>query len=164
MTVAKSLEGANLVWQRVNEFLLTSDSSPVQRAAFLRSLKQWLATQKGNPKLQYLSFSNVDGHDVATVPELSASGCTLYALFIKKQNTATDAYFKINDSATVAGGASGANMALTLPLKVGNDEVAVIFQPGLVIATGIRVASETTAAGGSDTATGDGPNGFCIVG
>jgi len=164
MTTAKALEGANLVWQRVNEFMLTSDSSPVQRAAFLRSLKQWLATQKGNPKLQYLSFSDVANVDVATVPELSASGCTLYALFIKKQNTATDAYFKLNDSATVAGGASGANVKVTLPLLVGNDEVAVIFQPGLVIATGIRVASETTAAGGTPTTTGDGPNGFCIVG
>lgn len=164
MTVAKSLEGANLVWQRVNEFMSTSDSSPVQKAAFLRSLKSWLATQKGNPKLQYLSFSNVDTHDVATVPELSASGCTMFALFAKKQATDTDAYFKVNDSATVCGGANGANMKITIPLLASKDEVAMIFQPGYIFATGIRVASETTAAGGSDTATGDGPNGFIIVG
>jgi hypothetical protein len=164
MTVAKSLEGANLVWQRVNEFLLTNNISPVSSAAFLRSLKQWLATQKGNPKLQYLSFSDVHAADVATVPELSTGGATLYALFIRKQNTATDSWFKINDSATVAGGASGANMTVTLPLLVGNDEVACIFTPGLVLATGIRVAAETTAAGGAATSTGDGPNGFAIVG
>jgi len=164
MTVAKALEGANLVWQRVNEFLYTQDGSPVQRAAFLRSLKQWLATQKGNPKLQYLSFSDVANVDVATVPELSTGGCTVYAIFAKKQNTATDAYFKVNDSATAAGGASGANVKVTVPLLVGKDEVALIFQPGLIFATGVRVASETTAAGGTPTTTGDGPNGFLIVG
>ncbi len=163
MTVAKSLEGANLVWQRVNEFLLTKNGSPIQRAAFLRSLKLWLATQKGNPKLQYLSFTDVTT-DAVTTPELSTGGCTIYALYAKKQNTATDAYFKVNDSATTAGGANGANVKITLPLLVGNDEIAVIFQPGLVFATGIAVASETTAAGGSDTTSGDGPNGFFIVG
>jgi hypothetical protein len=163
MTVAKSLEGANLVWQRVNEFMLTSNSSPVQKASFLRSLKSWLATQKGNPKLQYLSFTNVTG-DAVTTPELSTGGCTIFALYCKKQNTATDAYFKVNDSATTAGGGSGANVKITLPLLVGNDEIAVIFQPGLVFATGIAVASETTAAGGADTTSGDGPNGFFIVG
>ncbi len=164
MTVAKALEGAGLVWRRVNNFVETNNVSPVEKAGFLRTLKQWLATQKGNPKLQYLSFSDVHTHDVATVPELSTGGCTVYALFVKKQNTATAAYFKTNDSATVAGGANGANADLILPLLVGKDEVAVIFQPGLIMATGIRVASETTAAGGADTTTGDGPNGFIIVG
>lgn len=164
MTVAKALEGANLVWQRVNEMMATVNGSPVQKAAFLRSLKSWLATQKGNPKLQYASFSNVAAADVATVPEISTGGCTLYAVYAKKQNTATDAYFKVNDSATVCGGASGANMKICVPLLVGNDEVAAIFQPGLVMATGIRVSSETTAAGGTATTSGDGPNGFVIVG
>lgn len=163
MSVAKALEGANLVWQRVNEFLLTKNGSPVERAAFLRSLKQWLATQKGNPKLQYVSFTDVTT-DAVTTPEVSTGGCTIYALFAKKQNTATDAYFKVNDHATTAGGGSGANMKICLPLLVGNDEIAVIFQPGLIFATGIAVASETTAAGGADTTSGDGPNGFFIIG
>lgn len=163
MTVAKSLEGANLVWQRVNKALWATSGSPVEKAAFLRTLKNWLATQKGNPRLQFLSFSNVTT-DAVTVPEVSASGCTIYAIFAKKQNTATDAYLKINDSATLAGGANGANVTITIPLLVGNDEVAMIFQPGLIMATGVVVASETTAAGGTDTTTGDGPNGFMIIG
>lgn len=163
MTVAKSLEGANLVWQRVAEFMFTKDGSPVQRAAFLRSLKQWLATQKGNPKLQYVTFTDVTT-DAQVVPEVSTGGANIYAIFAKKQNTGTDAYFKVNDSATVSGGANGANVKVTLPLLVGNDEVAVIFQPALIFATGVIVASETTAAGGTDTTTGDGPNGFIILG
>lgn len=163
MTTAKSLEGANLVWQRVNKALWATSGSPVEKAAFLRTLKNWLATQKGNPRLQFVSFSNVTT-DAQVSPEVSASGATIYAIFAKKQNTATDAYLKVNDSATVAGGASGADMKICIPLLVGNDEVAIIFQPGLIFATGIVVASETTAAGGTDTTTGDGPNGFMIIG
>jgi hypothetical protein len=158
---AKSLEGANLVWQRVQEFMLTKDGSPVQRAAFLRSLKAWLAGQKGNVKLQYLTFTDVTT-DQATA--LTTGGATLYALFVKKQNTATDAFFKWNDHGTTSGGASGATFQGCLPLLVGNDEVAVIFQPGLILATGLTVSSETTAAGGTDSTAGDGPNGFAIVG
>ena len=163
MTTAKSLEGANLVWQRVVNAVNTLSSSPIEKSAMLRELKKWLSTQKGNPKLQFCSFSDVTT-DAQVVPEVSASGATIYACYAKKQNTATDAYFKFNDSATVAGGGSGANVKVTVPLLVGNDEVLLIFQPGLIFATGIIVASETTAAGGSDTTTGDGPNGFFIIG
>lgn len=160
---AKVLEGANLVWQRVNEFTENDNCSPVQRSAFLRTLKLWLATQKGNPKLAFLTFTNVTT-DAQVVPSLDTGGCTIFAVFAKKQNTATDAFFKFNDSATVSGGANGANMRFLIPLLVGNDEVAVIFQPGLIFATGIVVSSETTAAGGTDSTSGDGPNGFFIVG
>lgn len=158
---AKSLEGANQVWERVSNFMLTKDGSPVSSAAFLRQLKHWLSTQKGNPKLQLLTFTDVTA-DQATA--LTTGGATLYAIFVKKQNTATDSFFKWNDHGTTAGGGNGATMQGTLPLLVGNDEVSVIFQPGLILATGFTVAAETTAAGGADTVTGDGPNGFAIIG
>lgn len=163
MAVSKSLEGSQLVWQRVNNFFRTKDASPLQTQAFLRELKRWLSTQKGNPRLQYVSFSNVTTSAV-TVPEVSQNGCTLYAIYAKKQNTATAAYFKINDHATTAGGANGANVKFTLPLLVGNDEIGLVFQPGVVFSTGIAVASETTAAGGANSTSGDGPNGFIILG
>lgn len=162
---AKVLEGANLVWQRVNEFMSlqvgTVPTSPVTRAAFLRSLKQWLATQKGNPKLQYASFTNVTA---AVNVGITTGGATLYALFLKKQNTATAAYPRINDTNATVGGASGANMIAQLPLLVAGDEIALIFQPGLVLATGLGIESATTAAGGADSTSGDGPNGFAIFG
>jgi len=164
MVQAKSLEGANLVWQRVNKFTLAvANSSPVERAAFLRSLKLWLATQKGNPKLQFCTFTNPTA-SAQVNPEVSTGGATIFALYAKKQNTATDAYLKVNDSATTAGGANGANVKITLPFLEANDEIGCIFQPGLVFATGIIVNSETTAAGGASSSSGDGPNGFFIIG
>lgn len=164
MTVAKALEGANLVWQRVNEFMLQNPSGTAIRAAFLRDLKGYIATQKGNPKLQFLQWANLTAAQ-QTVPELSTGGATLYAIYNQKQNTATAAYFKANDSASTSGGASGGNASVcTVALLLGKDEVGMIFQPGLVLATGLNVESSTTSAGGTDSSTGDGPNGFAIVG
>lgn len=166
MTVAKSLEGANLVWQRVQEIMLTKDSSPVTKAAFLRSLKNWLATQKGNVRLQYLSFSAVSVHDVKTVPELSTGGATLYALYAKVTKGSADAIsaFKYNDSATACGGANGANMIGGFLFAADKDEVAVVFQPGYPLATGLIVGQETTMAGGTDSSTHGSSTGFAIVG
>lgn len=163
---AKSLEGANLVWQRVEEFMrlqqsASSPTSPISRAAVLRELKRWLATQKGNPKLQYLSFSNVTS---AVNAGVTTGGATLYALFVKKQNTGTDAFFRFNDTNATVGGANGANQIGIIPLLEAGDEVLQIFTPGLVLATGLGVESATTAAGGADSSSGDGPNGFAIIG
>lgn len=163
---AKSLEGANLVWQRVNEFMLlqqgTAPTSPVTRAAVLRDLKGWLATQKGNPKLQYQSFTNVTS---AVNVGVSTGGATLWALFVKKQNTATAAYFRYNDTNNTVGGASGANMIGVIPMANAGDEVLTVFTPnGYALTTGLGVESATTAAGGTDSTSGDGPNGFAIFG
>ena len=163
---AKVLEGANLVWQRVDEFLRlqqssTSPTTPLSRAAFLRDLKLWLATQKGNPRLQYASFTNVTA---AVNVGITTGGATLYALFMKKQNTATAAYPRINDTNNTVGGANGANMIAQWPLLVGGDEIATLFVPGLVLTTGLGIESATSAAGGADSTSGDGPNGFAIFG
>lgn len=163
MTVAKALEGANLVWQRVNEFMLANPSQSMQRAIFLRDVKGILATQKGNPKLQFLTVSNPADDDLATVPELSTGGCTLYAFYGIKQNTATAAYFGASDSATLSE-AGDTNQLFQAAFLVGKDEVSIIFQPGLIVVNGIRVYSDTTQAGGTGSTSGDGPNCFFVVG
>lgn len=157
---AKSLESSNKTWQRVRIALDALGANEASKRAF-RELKQYLSTFAGNPQLQFLSFSDVTT-DQPTA--LTTGGATLYGIFLKKQNTATDAFFKAADHGTTAGGANGANMQLCVPLLVGKDEVAITYLPGQVLATGLTVASETTAAGGSDTSSGDGPNGFAIVG
>lgn len=153
---AKSLEGANQVWNRVKQV-----SMSVEATLFFKALKTWLSTQKGNPRLQFLPFSNVTVDQITAV---DSGGGTLYAAYAKKRNTATDAFFKINDSATLAGAASGANITIAAPLLVGGDELLMAFYPGIIFATGFVVASETTAAGGADTVSGDGPDGFLIIG
>lgn len=166
MTTAKALEGANLVWQRVNEFMQTTNASPVSKAVALRSLKQWLATQKGNPKLQFLSFANLTDEDNASVPEISTGGCSLYAIFARKiaGSSTTATWFKLNDSATLAGDANGANTIIGIPLKNSNDEFFLMYNPAYPIATGIRLAGQTDYPGATATSAADECSGFIIVG
>lgn len=164
---AKALEGANLVWQRVTELMYTKDASPVTRQGFLRELKRWLATQKGNPKLQYLSFTGVSAATSPTVTALTSGGATLYALYAKISKGSSDAVsaLKWNDNATTAGGANGANQIGGHLFANDKDELALIFQPGYPLTTGLVMAQETTMAGGSDSSTTHGTTtGFAIVG
>lgn len=157
---AKSLESSNRVFQKAFGYLQAIGARE-ESFKSLRALKQYLATYAGNPQLQFVTFSDVTT-DQATA--LTTGGATLYYVFVKKQNTATDAFFKWADHGSTAGGANGANMQATLPLLVGKDEIDIMLTPGLILATGLTVASETTAAGGADTTSGDGPNGFAIIG
>jgi len=155
---AKVLENPNRVWQRVN--ILTAGARQETRQA-IQALKTYLATQGGNPPLQLLTFPSV----TTQLPTaLTAGGGILYGVFAKKANTATAAFLKGNDSATLAGGAAGINARFTLPLLVANSEVFLTFTPGLVLVTGLTVAAETTAAGGANTVVGDAPSGFAIIG
>lgn len=155
---AKVLESPNKVWQRVN--ILTANARPATRAA-LQALKQYLATQGGNPPLQVLTFSNLSAQ---TPTALTAGGAKLHAIWARKQNTATAAYLKFNDSATLAGGAAGANIIGTVPLLAALAEDLIVFTPALTLVTGLTVASETTAVGGANSVAGDGPNGLAIIG
>lgn len=164
---ARSLEGANLTWQRVDEFMRlqqspTAPTSPIARALFLRDLKGWLATQFKNPKLQYVSFSNL-----TVAVNIMSSAATLYALFMKKQNTATAAYPRFNDNAaTTVGGANAANVSVAIfSLLNGGDEVSFFYgNTGITLANGLAAESSTTLPGGVDSNSGDGPNGFAIFG
>jgi hypothetical protein len=159
---AKVLENALKVWQRISITGgggTTTGFSPGTRK-LMKALKEWLSTQKSNPNLQFISFT-----DVTTDSALITTGGELvYAIVLKKQATATDAYFKANNSATTAGGASGAAMQICIPLLDSGDEAILIYPNGLNLSTGMTIAAETTGAGGTDTTTGDGPNGFMLIG
>lgn len=160
---AKSLESANRVWQKAFGFMgnVGSLGSRGESVRAMKRLQDYLAKQGGNPQLQFVTFTDVTG-DQATA--LTTGGATLYAIYLRKRNTATDAFFKWADHGTTCGGANGANMQGCVPLLVGKDEVVLTFTPGHILATGLTVAAETTAAGGTDTTSGDGPDGFAIIG
>lgn len=151
-------EAGHYVFQRARAFLAAVNASPYSFDALL-ALKKQLAAVKP-VTLGYADFNNltaaVNLHDAAS---------TLHAIFVRKRNTATDAFVKFNDSATAtAGGANGANMQICIPLLVGKDEVLYLAgTPGQVLANGFATRSETTGAGGTNSASGDGPDGFIII-
>ena len=156
--MALSTESSNLVWQKVKIALDSLGARPKTYEQF-KMLKERLATVAGNPNLQFVAMADITG-DTA----IADVACHLYGVYVKKQATATDAYFKINDSATTAGGANGGSMTDCVWLPDSGDENVFIFNKGRAHANGIAVASQTTAAGNTDNTSGDGPNGFVILG
>lgn len=156
--MALSTESANLVWQKAFVALQSLGAKP-SIVDSLRRLKEKLATVNANPDLQFVTMADITGDTV-----IADAACKLYAIFVKKQATATDAYFKTNDHATTCGAANGASMTDCVWLPDSGDQHLFVFPNGRAQANGITVASQTTAPGNTDNTSGDGPNGFVILG
>jgi hypothetical protein len=168
--MAIALEGANLTWQRAQNALLIQANgvapvvgrraqpapSPLASRAF-KDLKWWLATQMGNPKLQFLPFSTSD----ETI--LAAFAGTLYAVFGKKTSVDSDVFLQIVDSATDASTLSTEGLAV-LPFANKNDECFAVWPYGLPFGVGLVLDSNTTAIGTTDSTVADTPVGFAIIG
>lgn len=156
--MALSTENANLVWQKVNAALQALGARQQAVEAF-RSLKAHLAQNKSNPDLQFVALADVTADAI-----IADVACKFYGYYVKKQATATDAFFKMNDSATTCGAANGGSATDSVALVDSGDEAVQIFHKGRAQASGLTVASQTNLAGNTDSTAGDGPNGFIIIG
>lgn len=133
-------------------------------AAAQYALKAWFmyhATNKGNADLQLVNvgdadITGADGHPLADAP------CVVYVVYIKKGTTATDAYFKLFDSATVDTTATEGRLVIPL-LEAGEDQI-MIFPNGLTMAAGVTGAAHTTYAAAVDSTALDAGDGFIIIG
>ena len=99
--------------------------------------------------------------DIAAVAE----PCKLFAIWLKKGNTATDAFFKVFDDATDDSTAGDAVIAL--PLLVAKRECFYFNPDGLDMAAGMVVGSYTAFVGyngTTPTTSLDGPNGYVVYG
>ena len=147
---AVTYESANLAWQKVASSM--GDGNPCAKAAF-KALKYWLSEQFAVTDLRFEGFGDINtGID----PDLDGP-YQIYAVWGKKQATATDAWLKVQDSTTVV---------LSLPFLVSGEESFAIFPLGLDIANaaGYLLESHTTSAGTTDSTAGDGPTGFVLFG
>ena len=156
--MALSLETQNLVWQKVKIALDSLGATKAHRDAF-RALKEYVQATKGNVTLQFVAMSDVTGDAI-----IADVACKFYGYFVKKQATATDAFFKMNDSATTCGAANGASATDCVALVDSGDQASQIYPRGRAQANGLTVASQTNLAGNTDSTSGDGPHGFIIVG
>lgn len=136
--------------------------------ASLKALFLHLATQKGNPDLQYVPFLSTTIDD-AGGQVLADAACTLWAVYARKgtidgrtAGTATDAYLAIFDDATDDAGA-GTDGRLVLPLLVASEEAFWISPDGVIMGTGVVAKSYTDFDGTTDSTAGDAPNGFVII-
>lgn len=155
--MALSTEAINLVKQKAR--IALAGAAPFVQDAF-KALWFNMATHKSNPDLQIVTFADLGADAVA-----ADVACKLYAIYVKKQATATDAFFKIFDDATNDATAGDAVHCIGL---LTSGEEAVYMQPkGFDLTTGLVYGSYTALVGsnGSTPSTsGDGPDGFIIFG
>lgn len=159
--MALSTESANKVWQRV--FIALRGANEASTRIF-KELKQYLATQKGNPQLQFVSINGFttasDGTATASVVAC-AGACTLYGLYLKHSGT-TACWFKGSNNATTA--ASDGTQVIAETSAVDKDEICRIWPNGKALSAGLTTTQQTTATGSTQTLNANRFDGFVILG
>lgn len=154
--MAVTYESANKVRIKAREHVRGTGAFFALKAFFL-----YAATQLKNPQLSFLAFDSLTIDDSGG-QVLADAATTVYFVYAKKRNTATDAYLVLLDDATDdTGGATDARLSVVL--QSGNDEVALFFPQGIDMATGVVAKAYTDYDGTTDSTAGDAPDGFVIV-
>ena len=150
--MALSLENALAVKQQASSWAGVGPGPQMQLKAF------WMyhAQHGKNKDLDFIGLADLTGDTV-----VADAACQLYVVYLKKQATATDAFAKFVDHATTA---AGSTFFLCAELAEASEEVMLVFPNGIPQASGITAVSSTTDTGTTDTTSGDGPNGYCIIG
>lgn len=152
--MALSLEDINKVVRRTRY-----DTRKPGVAEALRSLFKHMQAL-GNPDLQLKVYDQTSNSDTV----IADVACKLYALYIKKPSgSTTDAWLKGSNHATVAA-ANGDIVVYLQGTGGGGREYCPVFHDGLLLSTGLTIASHTTVNGSTDSADADSPNGFAIIG
>lgn len=153
--MALSLENANLVRQKVK--IALADADPSAQNAFM-SLLTYYATQKGNPDLQFIAFSEAECDAAGGTAKADAAN-QIIGVYVKKASAATDNYFKVYDDAT--DDTTAGDQIIAIPLLHTTEEAWEIHAKGLTMGTGIVVTQHTTSIGVVDGS--DGGNGFIVI-
>lgn len=153
--MAISTESANLAWQRVNISLDSLAASKAAREQF-RQLHAYLAQEKQNPDLQFVAIS-----DLGVDAVIADAACKIYGIYLKKSATATGCFFKAADHATSAGTTAS---DVVHELNAASMEDVMTYPKGYAQGTGFTVGADTTADGSTASTSGDGPNGFVLLG
>lgn len=152
-----TVEPPVVTWDKVDSRL--AGATPCAQMMY-RSFKSWCMQNLRGINLQLLDVANLTGF---TNPLDGA--IRVYAIYIKKQNTATRAYFNLFDNAT--NDAVAADAKLSLPMFEAGKEAFLFFPDGLPLAAGLVLGAYTALIGANATTastSGDGPNGFLLVG
>lgn len=156
-----SLQDQHLVWKKVEKMLETGSANPNPAIinAF-KGLRQFLSTQKGNPQLQLVPFTEAQA-DAAGGTVIVDAACKLYAAFTKKENSATDNWTWLYDDATNDG--TAADAMVCLPQLRANEIACALFPAGFAMGTGIVVTQYATDPLGAVDGS-NGADGFIIIG
>jgi hypothetical protein len=152
-----TVESPVTMWDKVDQRL--ANQAPMSQMLF-RAYKSWCMQHLRGISLQLVDFANVTD-DVNPLD----GAIRIYAIWVKKQATATDAFFKVFDDAATDGTAGDAIIAL--PLMDASEGWALFSPDGHPLVDGLVLGAYTAfigANGSTPSTTGDGPNGFMLVG
>ena len=158
--MAIALQDGVQVWQKVKQALV--NANPASQAAF-RVLREYLATQGGNPQLQFIPFTAAQAVTAGGYsPDVDA--CTVYGVYVKGARTSgtTSAFFQVFAQADNT--ASTSLIIFGTRFKAAGQSVAAVFPSGLACETELTVAFDTTVAGDTESSAADAGNGFVLIG
>jgi hypothetical protein len=137
---------------------------PVTAGIVLRELKKYLATYKGNPKLQLVvarRHVNELGRRQQRVSQVLANAaCTLYAVVGTKIGS-VEAILKGSNHATHRG--DGRHPGFAIAATAAGDVVEV-YPDGRALSAGLTVTENTTRTGATLTLKANRIDGFVIIG
>ena len=168
---ATSFQDQNLVWQKVFQALAGQAQSGVSGAAnpaslnAFRALKLQMATQKGNPQLQFVPYGEAD-IDAATGYAGPTGAFTLYGAWAKKSGTGTTLAFNELRNG-ISGGTGASGVLVSMRFSGPGDENVFISPSGLPFSqtTGSLIFSVTAINGTTATTTdANSQHGFLVIG
>lgn len=157
--MALTVQDGVLVWQKVKNALV--GASPAAFDAF-RTLRVYIATQGGNPQLQFAPFA---AEDIVTDTGYRPIGgaCTLYGIYCKGRRTTgtTSAFIAAHDAAD---NAATTTTIVTSRFKAAGQTFYWTSPGGIAFATDVTLSSATAVGGATESAAADAGDGFIIVG
>lgn len=160
--MALSLVDGVQIWTRVKNALTVANANPGAQNAF-RILREYIATQGGNPQLQFIPIngttSSSDGTATAS-QVLADAACTLYGVYLKKVGS-TETIFKASANATTAATDGTQKYAVS---KAAAGDIVLAYPTGDAVAAGLTVTENTTRTGSTLTLLANRFDGFVIIG
>lgn len=154
-----ALQDGGLVWQKVRKAL--AGANPADVAAF-KSLREYIASQKGNIQLQFAPFA---AEDIVTnlgySPAVGAN--TVYGVYLKgRRTTGTTASF-VSLNAAADNSATTATI-FTARFKVAGQAYSFVSGIGLACETELTISAATTVGGATESSAADACDGFVLLG
>jgi hypothetical protein len=158
--MANALQDGIFVWQKVAKALAGANPGVSQP---FRELKTYIATQVGNPQLQFIPFTAEQIVTAGGFAALDVPG-TLYAVYAKGRRTSgtTSSFFQVFAQANNT--ASTTLIVAGSRFKAVGQVFAAIYPTGLAIETAITLAADTTVAGDTESSAADAADGFIVIG
>ena len=157
--MALTVQDGTLVWQKVKNALV--GANPAAQNAF-RDLRVYLATQGGNPQLQFIPYA---AEDIVTNTGMQAvtEACTLYGVYAKGRRTSgtTSSFFAVH---AAADNAATTTTILTERFKAVSQAFSAVFPTGIAVETALTLSAATAVGGATESSAADAADGFILVG